>query len=994
MLAISLLALGALIAFGALAGISGLMRKKAKNMTVPSRRHNTRSSITRYISERKWGIGLLLLFGVSGVAIGFAANLGISDNGGDDPPIKPPVVPEFKTSGSNPNLTREGYPVTLNRKGIAQMFDPAIRGQGSGARSLWGLGVDEMVVAYYGADNQWHETSFQINEKGYRWVITGDTDYIDSGRRGGYPNGERPTALLEEMLWEPGYVPSRFYPGLETLYFPDGPAANHTGATGGLLPGEAGVMNNWPEFHAAQSLESWGGSPTTTSQVRGCIDYDDELMFLAKNGRKVEQASGIWYRRDLWPNRWEVVIIDPVDGGQSWVYIYFDPTDVATGPVAQADYDTNQVPSALGGKICDSLSYVASGESDQVSFDQAQLKITGSNYQLKVNPNNADQFNDLQITLPGLQPTNIFKQFPKEFVYADAWLYFASCTPYPEINTGLVLKYGAEGQWYAVGAPSTGDPSGGGGNRNEREFNDYTTHVGFFHHRGNPDQTAHPNYRTDVNHGWRDPANGGNRGAAWFDYSSSFPASPNAGDIAIRYRWVDSYGNPSPWGSNQGFHYEDGAMHRYNGASWEPMFLEMEQNVFGDGNYVSRTATIDGPVMAYVERPQALIASITLEMIRDIDADLLDLLADSPADGVVETFVFYEQKDIMVYPNMFELVNNTYPLVQLPPEIHEYDLGSMWHMHAWFKGMQLDDSLPSTTRIYLGGGVGYQDSTWPQFDCMDLFQDDQTWIQNHNFPFFTGIQQIASDNAPVLVDYAPWDWMDQTAYAPAGWWPRTLTINGNEGDDSGQGYTPINTQGSYTQDYHAWWDFNGPDARRRERWLMYASWRDTTVQSYTNPYFPIPDCPETSNVNVIPDWMMVDVPNAGNVWIYQPIQEIQEIMSDYNGVFQPPAGDERDIALFFKDSNDENVHEFGMFAQSLSLGGSVIPFTLRYVFDDFDVTDANDANNKGTKEWVRNRFKLNNVFEASHQEAPPWIVSSFGPTDGSFPFYGASGSVS
>ncbi len=171
MLAISMLALFALCVIGAITGVNGLMRNKAKDMNgLPSRRASQGAQLRKYVAERKWGIGLVLMFGISTAVVGIASNLqppgGTVIPPGDDDDNNTDV-PNFPTSGTNPNLTREDYTVMLSRYGAPTMFDPA----GRGTTSLWGLCVNQMRIAYYGTDNYWHEASFQINEIGYRWAV-------------------------------------------------------------------------------------------------------------------------------------------------------------------------------------------------------------------------------------------------------------------------------------------------------------------------------------------------------------------------------------------------------------------------------------------------------------------------------------------------------------------------------------------------------------------------------------------------------------------------------------------------------------------------------------------------------------------------------------------------------------------------------------------------------------------------------------------------------
>ena len=98
-----------------------------------------------------------------------ASNVKVQQSTTGDLPDYPATIPEYLASGSNPNMTREGYTVTLSTlaPGAIAMFDPA----GRGNTSLWGLHVDKMRVAYYGIDNQWHEASFEFDfmSRPLRW---------------------------------------------------------------------------------------------------------------------------------------------------------------------------------------------------------------------------------------------------------------------------------------------------------------------------------------------------------------------------------------------------------------------------------------------------------------------------------------------------------------------------------------------------------------------------------------------------------------------------------------------------------------------------------------------------------------------------------------------------------------------------------------------------------------------------------------------------------
>ena len=138
MIAIGLIALGAIALSCIVAGGSGLLRTETKNVSGLPRRATRSAPVSArdYVSKHKWGIGLLAMFGISGLAIGVVSNLAPAGDpvviDDDDPDIE---WPDLGTSGSNPNLTRVGYPVRLNSFALSALFDPATRG----SNSIWGL---------------------------------------------------------------------------------------------------------------------------------------------------------------------------------------------------------------------------------------------------------------------------------------------------------------------------------------------------------------------------------------------------------------------------------------------------------------------------------------------------------------------------------------------------------------------------------------------------------------------------------------------------------------------------------------------------------------------------------------------------------------------------------------------------------------------------------------------------------------------------------------
>ncbi|MHA1891532.1 MAG: hypothetical protein ACTSYS_11135, partial [Promethearchaeota archaeon] len=972
MLAISIFTLAALAVICSLAGVSGLIRKEAKNMRgLPSRRRSL-TRVRTFIAERKWGIGMLVMFGVSAIAIGFASNINLSSNStnddSEDDNDTNVELPTLQASDQNPNLTRTDVPVILNAKGFSgapsNPFDPA------NPNSLWGLGVDGFRVAYFGEDGNWHETSFQINEIGWRWKFDDDYDYMASGRDSGDDYGIREESWIENLKWEKGYVPDKFAPELNySIFFPD---------YSGHFPGEAGMtMTNWPEFHYDTTSQNWGTSPTTTSQIRGAIDYDDEIAFLAKNGRKVENT--LWYRPDLWAQRWEIEIVDPVDNGHSWFYIYFDKSKAATSASQCTPLNDAFSP------YRDTLSYIAPGEYDMVSFDSATLTVRAENYEMKIDPNNGDQFTDLRITVPGLTPRNILSQFPKEMVWADGVLDFKGCLSYEEVREGLGLFYGMEGSWYQDAAPGTTHPSSGAASMTKKTYNSYVTKIGWIHHRGNPQEHGDYTYY-QLQHGFGNMDTAGQRYASWWDFSgTSYPPNPIENAFAMRQRWCNRAGNPVGWGDSSGYWYLDSNLYVYKNGQWHFVVTFNDDSMAPTG-YYSPSATIDGPVMLYLERLTDLKADIPLQWMQNLYPNLFALLVDGDQanDGINEIFNFYQQQDLFVYPDKFEIVNNTYPAPSLPDELYEYDLAKFHHMFMFAKVLQFDDTLIASgdADIYLGGGASTSD---PDYGSTMNLLTNAAWTSQRNYDTFYNIEQVNADGSEYTQTYTPQDWMTATAPTPgSNFWPKTLNLDGSTGNDDG--YVPTSITGS--ADYHPWYDY---------RWIDDNNWRGqgSSPQQYSvrwydlQPVYVDSETPprDGNNGNTAADWAIIHVPNGGDMWIYNPVREVKEIQSQASGSYFPDQAGWQDVMQAFKDRGSSDYSELGLVINKITLGRNVIPFTLSYHFGDFGISSAADALAYGKREWVRNRFQLKQIFQGSYQTPPTWHVVSFGPANGEDKFY-------
>nr|MDO8085475.1 hypothetical protein [Candidatus Sigynarchaeum springense] len=906
--------------------------------------------------------------------------------------------------------------------GAIPMFDPA----GRGSTSLWGISVNQMRVCYYGADSLWHETSFQINEIGYRWVLDGDDSYFASGRDGDYGTaGERSETLLECLQWRKGYVPDRFYPDLRNIFWPD---------RQGVLPvdGSGTMMNNWPEFHENTTVELWGGAtpPTVNSQVRGAIDYDDEIMFLAQNGRKVENTA--WYQSTTrWPYRYEVDITDPVDGGHSWVYIYYNTnsTGYATAPTPR-----NQISN----DYYRSLSYIAPGETDQVSWDKNTLSIVATNYRLQVDRYHASQFNDLRITLPGLRASNIFSQFPKDFVQLQGQINFGATEPYATLRTGLSMVWGRLGSWYNNPPPGVTPLAGmSAGSNAIQEYDDFQSGIGVIYHRGNPGQTRSWAYglqtaNAPLDLGWRWAAGANPEGMVprWWasasggtvsEYLSIEPPVAVDGSIALRCRWERIDRTQEPFDTvtpGRGYFWMDQNMYVRDAGTyvllyrpWGPgyPYVNSQNDVLAQSNpnWCDREATVDGPCMAYVERMSSIKGNFPLEWLRFIDADYITLLAEGAqsTDGIVGNFDSYKQNDIVVYPNRLESRGNICPKIEMQPRFLDPAIGMRYH-HVFgnFKAMQFDQAISTSTIIYLGPGANVTDATYGT--TMNMLEN-QAWVNARNFPHYYGVPQVGTDGVtPTTRDYHPWDWMNEVPQVPSIWYggaAKMYSLDGNPSNDASS-YTANSPPmaGGTVREYHPWWDYTGSEIAYCEQWLGTSAWRDhirtrvtasvSTGQGWSTEFEPpvrTPRDPFTGTVTAInypADWFIVSVPGAGDVWVYQPTREVREIQSNgYSRNIQPPAAVMHyDQAQGIKDSD---MKECGLFAARCTLGGSVIPITLAWEFGNFGITSASDALAKGKKEWVRNRFALDSIFTVVRQAPSGVVISRFGPTNGHSEFY-------
>jgi hypothetical protein len=171
------------------------------------------------------------------------------------------------------------------------------------------------------------------------------------------------------------------------------------------------------------------GNANWYTQIDGYIDKDDEISFYAENGRQV--PNYIWWNYSYFPYRFEVQIVDPVDGGRSWMYIYYNN---------QSNYNfyTNGSAANLGNP---KGAYTTTVK-DYVSWDPGLLSISTDVYQLSVNGTNPTLLDSVKIVKDGSDGQNIIEDFGKMYGFG----YFEDTTV--GAISGM-LSAGRDGPWYS-----------------------------------------------------------------------------------------------------------------------------------------------------------------------------------------------------------------------------------------------------------------------------------------------------------------------------------------------------------------------------------------------------------------------------------------------------------------------------------------------------------------------------------------------------------------
>jgi hypothetical protein len=333
------------------------------------------------------------------------------------------------SAGIQPNLTREGSPMVLALTGSDNTWTDPSTGD-LVWQFLYGLDADDFRVAYLDELGNWKLVPFQIDERAYwrgyeetlgytldatlnigksevtvdRADVTTWFKYRENHRFGrdiDIPNQgyKEPTRQeCEESFW----------------YFRE--AENYVVAGGTDLDNSAN-QETWAQHQAALAteyaleLDSVNHDTILTpinasrrQQLEHRVDYDDEVCFMAKNGRLATTSD--WYDVNTYPERIRINIQDPVDGGQAWMYIYKkSDADCQSNP-----YNTEHF-------------YIPTGGEDLVSWDPVNLKITAQKYELGFSATNMDLITDVSIKNDGQPTRNLMTSAEKFFASAHGRLY-------------------------------------------------------------------------------------------------------------------------------------------------------------------------------------------------------------------------------------------------------------------------------------------------------------------------------------------------------------------------------------------------------------------------------------------------------------------------------------------------------------------------------------------------------------------------------------------
>jgi len=279
----------------------------------------------------------------------------------------------FKAAGGS--FTREYSPIILNKENAPELWT-----------ELDNLHVDNMRVAYHDGSN-WILVPFQLDEKGYVRTFTYKQGFQISLKI------DTDDPINDADLCNYGrYQAIKRYLGKNIDAGPD--------YTYQELTKYECELEFWDTINAENWENDLDNAPPPTPiqesfdlpQNWHRVDYDDELYFYAYNGNNV--SSDNWWNEEIYPNRFEIEIKDPVDGGQAWMYLYYN--DDPTIPV-----NTNHYFIPSNGPHADV---------DYVNWNKTTLAATGVNY------NYSYDFTNVDISRVSVDNFPIIDEMDKEYI--------------------------------------------------------------------------------------------------------------------------------------------------------------------------------------------------------------------------------------------------------------------------------------------------------------------------------------------------------------------------------------------------------------------------------------------------------------------------------------------------------------------------------------------------------------------------------------------------
>ena len=148
-------------------------------------------------------------------------------------------------------------------------------------------------------------------------ALTNDWNVATGGASGRTTRTEFPQyAEISRNTWRPAFVNTTTW--VDTLVNPTTGANNlvFMGDTWFTTPG------NYTTTAGGRAMPTWVKTAFPYTQINGAVDPDDEICFYTYNGR--QSPSWLWWNYSYFPQRYEMQIVDPVDGGRTWMYIYYN----------------------------------------------------------------------------------------------------------------------------------------------------------------------------------------------------------------------------------------------------------------------------------------------------------------------------------------------------------------------------------------------------------------------------------------------------------------------------------------------------------------------------------------------------------------------------------------------------------------------------------------------------------------------------------------------